>query len=56
MSHRPVSSGLPHDISNHMLSGAGAERLSLPGIGKKKGRPPSAVVFGIANLCIGNRR
>ena len=62
MSLRLVSSGFPHEISNNMLSQAGQELLSLPGIGKKKkqknlkGRPPSAVVFRIANLCTGNRR
>ncbi len=64
MSHRPVSSGFPHEISNNMLPQAGEELLSLPGTGKKKkkekknlkGRPPSAVGFRIANLCTGNRR
>lgn len=36
MSLRLVSSGFPHEISNNMLSQAGQELLSLPGIGEKR--------------------
>lgn len=62
MSCRTVSSGLPHKISNNILSQAGGNFclfLELGGRKKKKSlkrSPPSAVVFREANLCTGDWR
>lgn len=61
MSCRTVSSGLPHKISNNILSQAGGNFclfLELGGRKKKslKGSPRSAVVFREANLCTGDWR